>query len=51
MRIAKSTGKTYKYLNPLIASNILYLNWLAEQRKEEKKQLGKYQKVRNNGKK
>lgn len=48
MKITKSISRTYKYINPLIASNILYLNWLAEKRKEAQQN---NKKVRDNGKK
>lgn len=46
---SKNVKKKYRHLNPLIASRVLYLNWLAERRKE--KMLQNLDKVRNNGKK
>lgn len=45
---SKNVKKKYRHLNPLIASRVLYLNWLAERRKEIQQNLDK---VRNNGKK
>ena len=44
----KNAKRKYRHLNPLIASRVLYLNWLAERRKEMQQNLDK---VRNNGKK
>lgn len=46
---SKNVKKKYRQLNPLIASRVLYLNWLAERRKEKMQQ--NLDKVRDNGKK
>lgn len=45
----KNAKRKYRHLNPLIASRVLYLNWLAERRKEKMQQ--NLDKARNNGKK
>lgn len=45
---AQNTQKRYRYLDSLIASKVLYLNWLAEREKEMRQNLDK---ARNNGKK
>lgn len=43
MKITQSTNvkRKYRHLNPLIASRVLYLNWLAERRKEMLQNLDK----------
>lgn len=44
----KNVKRKFRQLNPLIASRVLYLNWLAERRKEMQQSLDR---TRNNGKK
>lgn len=51
MKVTQATNvkRKFRQLNPLIASRVLYLNWLAERRKEKMQQ--SLDRTRNNGKK